>query len=123
MYRTLRTTELKLTAVDNETAASVLSSANTVFVPVGQATSGTGQVFMKEVSSTDTKWARTGAYYIYNILLTEHNIKNITDIIVNKKLNTSEYENIIFSYKKYLAGSVGIILSEPMDIEIIIKGV
>ena len=83
------------------------------------------KVFVKTILKNDTNWLKDGAYYKYNILLSEHKLANIVDINVNKKTGTGDdagYENIIFSYKKYLTGSVAIVLSEPLDIEIIIKG-
>lgn len=118
MYRSAKTTELQALSVTDETVSSVLGTANTVFIPISQHNTPS---FVKIVSANDDNWVQDGAYYKYTVLLSEHRILKVSDIIVNKKLDEC-YENIIFSYKKYLTGSVGIILSEPSNIEIIIKG-
>lgn len=118
MYRTLRTTELELIAVDNETAVSVLSSANTVFVPIGQGTN-----FELEVASTSTLWEKVNGRWQVRILQTMHNLKNITEIVAERLDDSGNYENMIYGYKKYLSGSIAIIVDEKIDIKIIIKGV
>lgn len=118
MYRSAKTTELQALSVTDETVSSVLGTASTVFIPISQHNTLS---FVKIVSANDDNWVQDGAYYKYTVPLSEHRMLKVSDIIVNKKLDEC-YENIIFSYKKYLTGSVGIILSEPSNIEIIIKG-
>ena len=83
------------------------------------------KVFTKEISKTDKNWVEYGKYYKYRILKNEYDMSNINGIDVERKAVIDDeecYENIMFSYKKYATGVIAIVLSEPDDIKVIIKG-
>lgn len=81
-----------------------------------------GKSYDAEISSTSTEWTQYNGFWQIKILQVTHNIGKITGIDVEKKVAEGEYENMVYSYKRYSSGSVAIIVDEKIDIRIIIKG-
>ena len=90
-----------------------------------QQSDGSGGVipYELEVASTSTLWEQVNGRWQVRVLQTQHNFKNVQDIIAERLSEGGTYENMIYGYKKYSSGSIAIIVDEKIDIKIIIKGV
>lgn len=75
-----------------------------------------------EVPSTSSNWQQINGKWQVRILQTTHNFKKIHSILAERKMDSEMYENMIYSYKRYLTGSVAIIVEEKINMRIIIKG-
>ena len=82
-----------------------------------------GKLFELNVSSTDNAWEQVNGRWQVRVLQTQHNLKNVQDIIAERLSQGGTYENMIYGYKKYSSGSIAIIVDEKIDMKIIIKGV
>lgn len=118
MYRSLRTSELYKLSETDETVVSVLSSANTVFVSIAPEQ----YVFQKTVSATDSGWEEVDGAWRYGVLKSEHLLDNIYSVNAEKETSVGVFENIWYSFKKYLTGTVYIILDEKINMKITIQG-
>ena len=74
-----------------------------------------------EVSSTSSDWKQVNGKWQVRIGKTEHGFKNVTSIKA-ESVTSDAYEKMLFSYKRYFTGSVGIITDKKIDIRILIKG-
>lgn len=94
MYRTLRTNELRKISETNHTAASILSSANTIFVP----TVPERRAFRTHISDTSDSWKNVDNTWQVEISQAEHGFKEIQDLTVERKMPDGSYKNILYSY-------------------------
>ena len=78
--------------------------------------------YITEVLATSDSWVLKDSKWQVKIAQSDHNFKKIHSIVVEAKVNGEFYENIVYSYKLYLTGSISIILDKKLDIRIIIKG-
>ena len=81
-----------------------------------------GVVYELEVLSTDSVWETNGEKVQVRIPKTTHKFTKIHSIIAERKTETDMCENMIYSYKRYLSGSVAVIVDSKIDMRIIIKG-
>lgn len=75
-----------------------------------------------EVSSTSTDWQQVNGKWQFKIPQTTHQFKKINSIVAERKMDSEMYENMIYSYKRYLTGSIAVIVDEKINMRIIIKG-
>lgn len=118
MYRTLRTNELRKISETNHTAASILSSANTIFVP----TAPERRVFRKYISATSNYWKNVDNTWQVTLLPSEHGFKEIRDLIVERKMPDGSYKNILYSYNIYNNDTLVIIVDYRINVRITLFG-
>ena len=75
-----------------------------------------------EVSSDSDRWEEINGKWQIRIPQTTHNFQKINSIVAERKMDSEIYENMIYSYKRYLTGSVAVIVDNKIDMRIIIKG-
>lgn len=118
MYRTLRTNELRKISETNHTTTSILSSANTIFVP----TPPEQRVFRKYISATSNYWKNVDNTWQVKLLPSEHGFKEIRDLIVERKMPDGSYKNILYSYNIYNNDTLVIIVDYRINIRITLFG-
>ena len=119
MYRTLRTNELRKISETNHTAASILSSANTIFVP----TAPERRVFRKHISDTSDSWKNVDNTWQLEISQAEHGFKEIQDLIVERKMLDGSYKNILYSYNIYNKDTLVITVDYKINIRVTLFGI
>lgn len=119
MYRTLRTNELRKISETNHTAASILSSANTIFVP----TAPERRVFRTHISDTSDSWKNVDNTWQVEISQAEHGFKEIQDLTVERKMSDGSYKNILYSYNIYNKDTLVIIVDYRINIRITLFGI
>lgn len=83
----------------------------------------TGDLTYKiEVAMTDSSWEKINGKWQVSILQGTHKITTIHSITAERKNESGIYENMIYSYKRYLTGAVAIIVDEKINMRVIIKG-
>lgn len=75
-----------------------------------------------EVFSTSNDWQQVNGKWQFKIPQTTHQFKKINSIVAEKKTDKEIYENMVYSYKRYLTGSIAVIVDNKIDMRIIIKG-
>lgn len=76
------------------------------------------------VSIDDDLWRENTTTKKWEIKINqvEHNIKKIHNVIAERKMDVNMYENMLYSYRRYISGSISIIVDEKINMRIIIKG-
>jgi hypothetical protein len=90
-------------------------------VPFGESSGSAESVYRRIILATDEAWTKIGDKWQVRIGQTDHGFKNVTSIKA-ERATSDAYENMLFSYKRYFTGSVGIITDKKIDIKILIKG-
>lgn len=75
-----------------------------------------------EVSSNSNDWQQVNGKWQFRIPQTAHNFQRINSVVAERKMNTDRYENMIYSYKRYLTGAIAIIVDKRIDMKVVIKG-
>ena len=75
-----------------------------------------------EVSSTSTDWQQVNGKWQCKIPQTVQQFKKIKSIAAERRMDSEMYENMIYSYKRYLTGSIAVMVDNKINMKIIIKG-
>lgn len=78
--------------------------------------------YTTEISSQSSLWQEVSGKFQIRILQTTHGFNKINSIVAERKTATDMYENMIYSYKRYLTGTVAVTVDDKIDMRIIIKG-
>lgn len=80
-------------------------------------------IYELEVLSTeDSVWEEADGKWRVRIPQSTHKLTKIHRIFAEKKIGLDSYENMIYIYKRYLSGSVGVMVDYKIDMKIIIIG-
>ena len=109
--------------LDGEGAPVTNATIGALYEEAKQLIQSGGKLFELNVSSTDNAWEQVNGRWQVRVLQTQHNFKNVQDIIAERLSEGGTYENMIYGYKKYSSGSIAIIVDKKIDIKIVIKGV
>ncbi len=75
-----------------------------------------------EVSETSPEWEEWGdGFWMFKVRQTSHTLKTVKTVVAERKTDDA-YENMVYSYKIYLSNSVAVIVSQKIDMRVIIKG-
>lgn len=106
------------TPVNNETIASLYEKAKNIINTI----QSNNVIFQKTVSATDSGWEEVDGEWRYGVLKSEHLLDSIYSVNAEKETSVGIFENIWYSFKKYLTGTVYIILDEKINMKITIQG-
>lgn len=75
-----------------------------------------------EVSTTSIDWQQVNGRWQIKIPQSTHGFSKINSVVAERKTSTDVYENMIYTYKRYLTGSIAVIVDNKINMRIIIKG-